>query len=600
MSVTRKLELKLDAMRKVSHTLLLMCGLIMTNLSISQVNQIDSVQNELLKGGDINRTLSYISERTRIHDPSTIAFANLGLEYAVENNLKDWQVDFLLGRARGNKFLKNYSKMLLGALEAIQIIEENALGGEWKSQANFMAAVALKELGAYSEAIEVRKSQLDWAKESKQKGRYLNHINSIGLIFYRIPQYDSAIVYFKQVLKYAEEKSMWAEKASALNNIGLGYYQQRKLDSAKYYFERAHPLFMQGNTQTDRLMASLVGGNLSQCYSIQGNEVRIKSLLNTEIRVTKKYAEYSSLPTAYLRMATLYEALKNYNTAISYVDSAYQVLTSSEKSGNSNLLYLEVLERYVALLDKVNDSKSALTYARKYIEIYKGLYGEDATRALALSKVSYQVSGIQRELELKKTRVLKLEKEEQYSTLKMGLIIAICISIILIALMIILKMKSEYKKKRVVEDYSKQLLENSIENKNQMLTQTMLNLTRKKEFAEELLTRLKGIVGVDKKFDTSIQMFIANEIKMDESLLGTNKFMSKLDKDFFTKLKLQFPQLSESDCKLCGLIRMDLSNKELAIVMNITHESMKSRKTRMSRKMNLPPGTILFEILKNI
>lgn len=588
-------------MKKI-RLVMLVCGFFMINLSFIHANEVDSIQQELIKGKDVDSAFSYILKRTLIDDSNAIAFTNIGLEYAIDHNLTEWQVVCLIGRSRGYKFGGKYSESLLDALEAVQIIDENVLGIQWRSQANSLASFALAQIGAYNEAIEIRKSQLNWALEFGGEAKYLDEIKAIGKMYYQMEQYDSANTYNKKLLLYAERNSLSTEKGKAINNIGLGFMQLNDFDSAKLYFERAHKLFNQGNTEHEKLMASMVGGNLSQCYVVSENTELVKQLLTTEISESKESQEYSSWITvyAYLRMAILYDTLKNYNTAITYIDSAYQLLIIQEPMEGSNIVHLEIIELYIDLLDKVNDSKSALIYARKYMELYEGLYGDKATKSLNLSKVSYQVSGIQRELKLKNTRVLKLEKEEQLSKLKIGLILAIGISVILIALIIILKMNSDHKKKKVIEEYSKQILEKSIESKNQMLTQTMLNLTRKKEFSQELLSRFKSLDGGGGALDGSIQMFITNEIKMDESLLGMDKYISQLDKDFFTKLKLQFPQLSANDVKLCGLIRMDLSNKELAIIMNITVDSMKTRKTRMSRKMDLPPGTILFESLKKI
>ena len=153
---------------------------------------------------------------------------------------------------------------------------------------------------------------------------------------------------------------------------------------------------------------------------------------------------------------------------------------------------------------------------------------------------------------------------------------------------------------QLVEEHQKKILEVTIEDEKQRMTQAMLNLSRKGDFAKELIVRLKEIDGIDDKSISSIKMYISNEMQSDDSLLEMDTYIAQLDKSFFSKLKLQFPQLTDSDIKLCALIRMNLSNKQLGIVKNITSDSVKRSKTRLGKKMNLPSEMKLSDFIKNI
>jgi DNA-binding CsgD family transcriptional regulator len=64
-------------------------------------------------------------------------------------------------------------------------------------------------------------------------------------------------------------------------------------------------------------------------------------------------------------------------------------------------------------------------------------------------------------------------------------------------------------------------------------------------------------------------------------------------------LKIQFPDLTDNDIKLCGLIRLKLTVKQIGIIKNITPESAKIAKNRLSKKLMLSPGSNLYEFLKS-
>ena len=90
------------------------------------------------------------------------------------------------------------------------------------------------------------------------------------------------------------------------------------------------------------------------------------------------------------------------------------------------------------------------------------------------------------------------------------------------------------------------------------------------------------------------------ELDIDDSLIEMEKYISEIGKDFFIRLKSVHPGLSENDIKLVVLIRMRLNIKQIAIVRNITPESVKIAKNRLSKRLNLTSGRVLFEYLSEI
>ncbi|MDX1447390.1 hypothetical protein, partial [Lishizhenia sp.] len=70
--------------------------------------------------------------------------------------------------------------------------------------------------------------------------------------------------------------------------------------------------------------------------------------------------------------------------------------------------------------------------------------------------------------------------------------------------------------------------------------------------------------------------------------------------EFFIKLQNKFPKLTENDLKLCGLIRLKLTTKQISIVKSITPDSVKVSKHRLSKKLGVEKGTVLYEFLKEL
>jgi len=72
------------------------------------------------------------------------------------------------------------------------------------------------------------------------------------------------------------------------------------------------------------------------------------------------------------------------------------------------------------------------------------------------------------------------------------------------------------------------------------------------------------------------------------------------DPDFIAKLKLNYPSLTKKDIKLCSLLKMDLSTKDIAPILDITVRGVEISRYRLRKKLELAKEVVLTEFLKEI
>ena len=70
-----------------------------------------------------------------------------------------------------------------------------------------------------------------------------------------------------------------------------------------------------------------------------------------------------------------------------------------------------------------------------------------------------------------------------------------------------------------------------------------------------------------------------------------------INADFYQRLLQQFPSLTENERKLCAMIRLGLSSKEIAGVQNISPKSVDMNRYRLRKKLELPNEADLGEWL---
>ena len=72
------------------------------------------------------------------------------------------------------------------------------------------------------------------------------------------------------------------------------------------------------------------------------------------------------------------------------------------------------------------------------------------------------------------------------------------------------------------------------------------------------------------------------------------------DQDFFKKIKELHSGLSPNDLKLCAYLRLNLSSKEIAPMLNISPRSVEVKRYRLRKKMNLEAKTGLVDYIMGI
>jgi DNA-binding CsgD family transcriptional regulator len=147
------------------------------------------------------------------------------------------------------------------------------------------------------------------------------------------------------------------------------------------------------------------------------------------------------------------------------------------------------------------------------------------------------------------------------------------------------KRKNLKAKKKIVEMRNTQLSK-EIESKNRELAVSTMSLIRKNEFLNTLKKELLAIDDSKKIKDVikTIDRSINNEADWE----FFQEAFNNADKDFLKAIKRKHPELTPNDLKLCAYLRLNLSSKEIAPLLNISVRSVEVKRYRLRKKINLP------------
>ncbi|RUA28671.1 MAG: hypothetical protein DSY76_04170, partial [Bacteroidetes bacterium] len=69
---------------------------------------------------------------------------------------------------------------------------------------------------------------------------------------------------------------------------------------------------------------------------------------------------------------------------------------------------------------------------------------------------------------------------------------------------------------------------------------------------------------------------------------------------FYSALREKYPNLTPNEVRLSALIRLDLSSKEIASILNISSKSVEMNRYRLRKKMQLSSSVNLSEFIRSI
>lgn len=150
-----------------------------------------------------------------------------------------------------------------------------------------------------------------------------------------------------------------------------------------------------------------------------------------------------------------------------------------------------------------------------------------------------------------------------------------------------------------------QKLEAEINFKNSELASSAMHLVKKGELLSKLKVELSQVM---KSFDnqqsvTDLKKMIkslSDDDNLDKEWENFTMHFDKIHGDFVAGLKEKHSNITGNELKLCAYLRMNLSTKEIAQLMNISVRGVEISRYRLRKKLQIPSEKNLFDYLINL
>lgn len=149
------------------------------------------------------------------------------------------------------------------------------------------------------------------------------------------------------------------------------------------------------------------------------------------------------------------------------------------------------------------------------------------------------------------------------------------------------------------------ILNNRLETKRQELINLALSIEDQRSFLENINAQVSAIqqMTTDRAVLDAVQNLtttISQRMTFNRDMETFNGQVEQIHKDFQAKLDAVFPGLTDQEKRLATLLRLNLSTKEIAALLNISPKSTETARYRLRKRLNIQQGENLNLFINNL
>ncbi|RLD84685.1 MAG: inorganic phosphate transporter [Bacteroidetes bacterium] len=151
----------------------------------------------------------------------------------------------------------------------------------------------------------------------------------------------------------------------------------------------------------------------------------------------------------------------------------------------------------------------------------------------------------------------------------------------------------------------KQHLQNELKFKNRELVNFALHVIQKDSVFQRLkdkIDKIKNETDSDnrKQLIKDISTFVNQNLNTDKDKETFNIHVEEESREFYTRLNQLHSGITPNERRLCALVRLNFSSKEIASILNISPKSVEMNRYRLRKKLNVPSSQNLNDYISKI
>lgn len=387
-----------------------------------------------------------------------------------------------------------------------------------------------------------------------------------------IKNYLNAIKAYK---KLSERNNL----AAAYANLGVSFKRIEQFDSALYYYHKSNEI---ANELNDKQLLAQNALNMGNVLSEKGDSLKAEKMYRKSLEIAQSnnliYGQYVN----YVNLGQWYYDANLYEKAINFLTKSKK-LAENYNFPDQDILYNTLAKSY----ERLNNYKAAYQIMRMLNAYQDSVYKNKKHKELMELETKY-------ETQKKEADILRLQKERKQEQLKNTIIIIVAIFLILILAGVLIWNYQKRKilaQKAMLASKEKEKAQKELELQNNELIASSLHVAQLKDFSQEISDRIKALKPtVKKQTHTELEniLELLNQKINDEQVWQDfDRRFKELNKPFINKLINDCPDLTQAELRICMLLYLNLTSKEIAQMTNRSLRTVENLRYRIRNKLKI-------------
>ncbi|MDW3210785.1 MAG: tetratricopeptide repeat protein [Reichenbachiella sp.] len=426
--------------------------------------------------------------------------------------------------------------------------------------------------GNFSEALDYFLKAYDLS-ESKESLNASVVLGNIALCYKHMGHVEKAAQYFRDGLKL-DLKNGWRSQMNKYNGLATIYKQLNNLDSAIYFDKKAFEAAQKfGNYST----AVISLGNLAQYYVLKRELDLANSMMTEALQLADSVGINSVEEQFDIIKAEVFFEKQEYDSTLFYSRRAL-----SSTAQYSHRQFSSIITHLMSkTFEQLGVLDSSLYYLKSHHAYEDSLFNKESQRKI--TELYTKMETLEKDKEIK-----LLQKDKELESLKKQRLSMVVAWVVIVSILLIIMLIYRHKNRLKSEEVKQMKLKNDLELGQADLYKQTLNMIHMNNLMDNLEKQVKDIMI--KNRDPEYRK-ILQTIRMNKSLKkdweNFNNYFSNSHSKFYEKLSDLNDKLSNHEKRVCALIKLNLSNREIATILNIENRSAVMIKYRIKKKIGL-------------
>ena len=367
---------------------------------------------------------------------------------------------------------------------------------------------------------------------------------------------------------------------SIYKTMGIIYTQQKDFKKADSVFNKAFGMAKEANWP---YMQKLVLYNHSNSYKERNDYATALKKAQAYLEIENISSNKKNSSLGQLAMGTALVKLNKAKEAKVYLDNALAAAKKERVVRRQILSYQNRAEANA----KLNKYMEAFEDHKKYAKLRDSVLNEAKSNQIEEMRAIFDTEKKEQQIAQQETEISLLEEKEKVSQLqKIALGGGLGLSVLLAGLGFY-----GFRQKIKRNSLEKEKVEAELAFKKKELTTHALHLAKKNKVLEEVKQKAKELTSgenVERGYQTLVQTITFDQ-KDDKAWENFTQYFEAVHKDFTKQIVARYPEISKNELRLMALLKMNMSSKEIASILNISADGVKKARQRLRRKMQLTP-----------